>query len=93
MLEAMLQALADYPQAERVGLIAPVHVDRRAGVVMSDRYREMSGANWHVIRTTMTSGNLVNVAAAEQVGGLESIRFLLTMWTMSFLSDVCVCGA
>jgi rhamnosyltransferase len=76
MLEAMVQALADYPQAERVGLIAPVHVDRRAGVVMSDRYRETSGANWHVIRTTMTSGNLVNVAAAEQVGGFDDSLFI-----------------
>lgn len=76
MLQAMGQALADYPGASSVGLIAPVHFDRRAGVVMSDRYREASGATWHVIRTTMTSGNLVNVAAAEQVGGFDDSLFI-----------------
>ena len=76
MLEAMGRALADYPEAGRVGLIAPVHIDRRAGVVMSDRYREASGASWHVIRTTMTSGNLVNVAAADQVGGFDESLFI-----------------
>lgn len=76
MLEAMGCALADYPQSQRVGLIAPVHIDRRAGVVMSDRYREASGATWHVIRTTMTSGNLVSVAAADQVGGFDDSLFI-----------------
>ena len=76
MLAAMARALADYPESPRVGLIAPVHVDRRAGVVMSDRYREASGATWHVIRTTMTSGNLVSVAAADQVGGFDESLFI-----------------
>jgi rhamnosyltransferase len=76
MLEAMCRALADYPEAGRVGLVAPVHIDRRVGVVMSDRYREASGATWHVIRTTMTSGNLVNVVAAEQVGGFDDSLFI-----------------
>ena len=76
MLAVMAQALADYPEGQRVGLVAPVHIDRRAGVVMSDRYREASGATWHVIRTTMTSGNLVNVAAADQAGGFDDSLFI-----------------
>ena len=76
MLAIMGLALADYPQAGQVGLIAPVHIDRRASVVIADRYREASGATWHVIRTTMTSGNLVNVAVAEQVGGFDASLFI-----------------
>lgn len=76
MLAVMGQALADYPERERVGLVAPTHVDRRAGMVMSDRYREASGARWHVIRTTMTSGNLVSVVAADQVGGFDDSLFI-----------------
>jgi rhamnosyltransferase len=76
MLAVMGLALADYPLAGQVGIIAPVHVDRRTGVVIADRYREMSGATWHVIRTAMTSGNLVNVAVAEQVGGFDDSLFI-----------------
>lgn len=76
MLEQMGAALSAYPEPDRVGLIAPVHVDRRAGVVISDRYREASAPLWHVIRTTMTSGNLVNVAAALEVGGFDDSLFI-----------------
>lgn len=76
MLEEMCQALADYPDRDRVGLIAPVHVDRHAGIVVSDRRREESGPTWHVIRTTMTSGNLVNVDAAVAVEGFDDSLFI-----------------
>jgi rhamnosyltransferase len=76
MLEEMGHALADYPDRDRVGLIAPVHVDRHAGIVVSDRRREESGPAWHVIRTTMTSGNLVNIEAATDVGGFDDSLFI-----------------
>jgi rhamnosyltransferase len=71
MLEEMGRALVDYPNRDRVGLIAPVHMDRHAGIVVSDRRREESGPTRHVIRTTMTSGNLVNLEAAADVGGFD----------------------
>jgi rhamnosyltransferase len=76
MLEEMGRALAAYPDRDRVGLIAPVHVDRRAGIVVSDRRREESGPTWHVIRTTMSSGNLVNLEAALAVGGFDDSLFI-----------------
>ncbi|HEY0342910.1 MAG TPA: glycosyltransferase family 2 protein [Steroidobacteraceae bacterium] len=76
MLQEMGAAFAAYPGSDRVGLIAPVHVDRRAGIVVSDRRREESGPTWHVIRTTMTSGNLVNIDAAMKVGGFDDSLFI-----------------
>lgn len=76
MLDTMGAALSAYPQPDRIGLIAPVHVDRRSGIVISDRYRQDSAPLWHVIRTTMTSGNLVNVAAALEVGGFDDSLFI-----------------
>jgi rhamnosyltransferase len=76
MLEEMSDALDSYPSRDLVGLIAPVHVDRRAGIVVSDRRREESGPTWHVIRTTMTSGNLVNIETARAVGGFDDSLFI-----------------
>jgi len=76
MLENMAQALASYPERDRVGLIAPLHKDRRVGVTVSDGGREQAGPGWNVIRTTMTSGNLVNIAAAQAVGGFDDSLFI-----------------
>jgi rhamnosyltransferase len=76
MLQVMADALASYPARDLVGLVAPVHVDRRAGIVVSDRHREETGPTWHIIRTAMTSGNLVNIQAARAVGGFDDSLFI-----------------
>lgn len=76
MLEEMAQALAAFPERDRVGLVAPLHQDRRGGVTVSDGRREKAGPGWNVIRTTMTSGNLVNIAAAQAVGGFDDSLFI-----------------
>jgi rhamnosyltransferase len=76
MFDEMGLALAAYPDRDRVGLVAPVHVDRHAGIVISDRRREESGPTWHVIRTTMTSGNLVDTEVAFKVGGFDDSLFI-----------------
>jgi len=76
MIEAMARALEAYPESERIALVTPIHLDRRSGVAVSDRWREQSGADWQVIRTTMTSGNLVNIEAARAVGGFEDTLFI-----------------
>ena len=76
MLDEMTQALAAYPESDRVGLVAPRHRDRRVGITVSDGRREQVGPDWTVIRTTMTSGNLVNIAIAQAVGGFDDSLFI-----------------
>lgn len=76
MLQEMTQALAAFPERDRVGLVAPLHQDRRVGITVSDGRREQAGPGWNVIRTTMTSGNLVNIATAQAVGGFDDSLFI-----------------
>lgn len=76
MLEEMAHALAAFPERDRVGLVAPLHQDRRVGITVSDGRCEEAGPDWNVIRTTMTSGNLVNIAAAQAVGGFDDSLFI-----------------
>jgi rhamnosyltransferase len=76
MLEEMAKALAAFPERDRVGLVAPLHQDRRVGITVSDGRHEEAGPGWNVIRTTMTSGNLVNIAAAQAVGGFDESLFI-----------------
>jgi rhamnosyltransferase len=76
MLDDMARAWSEYPEHERVGLVAPLHRDRRVGITVSEGRREQAGPSWNVIRTTMTSGNLVNIAAAQAVGGFDDSLFI-----------------
>jgi rhamnosyltransferase len=76
MVAEMGHVLSAYPQPDLVGLIAPRHKDRRSGVVVRDGKPERQGVGWSVIRTTMTSGNLVNIAAAQAVGGFDDSLFI-----------------
>jgi len=76
MVAAMFTALAAYPERERVVLIAPLHVDRRLGVRIGERRFEGSGEGWRLVRSAMTSGNLVDVRIAQSIGGYDDSLFI-----------------
>lgn len=76
MIEEMARALASYPHPEKVAIVTPCHVDRKLGFTVRDRDNEAKGEGWRVIRTTMTSGNLLNVRMATAVGGFDDSLFI-----------------
>jgi len=76
MIEEMARAFASYPQLERVAIVTPCHVDRRLGFPVRDRGGEAKGEGWRIIPSTMTSGNLLNVAFATAVGGFDDSLFI-----------------
>jgi rhamnosyltransferase len=76
MLEDMLRAVRLYPHPERVAVVSPVHVDRRLGWHLGPDTCELQEREWRLLHTTMTSGNLVSVAAATAVGGFEESFFI-----------------
>lgn len=76
MLEDMLQVARRYPYAERIGMIAPVHIDRWLGFNYAPVACERQGPGWRVLYTSMTSGNLLAVSAATAVGGFEEALFI-----------------
>jgi rhamnosyltransferase len=76
MLEEMLRAAASHPRAARVALISPVHVDVRLGVSLGPKKAEREAPLWRVLRTAMTSGNLVDVEKVIALGGFEEDLFI-----------------
>ncbi len=76
MVATMFRALAVYPESERVIVIAPLHVDRRLNVRIGERRFEGSGEGWRLVRSAMTSGNLVNVHIAQSIGGYDDSLFI-----------------
>lgn len=75
MVSKMLALATNHAESERVALISPVHVDRRLGLSYTNG-AGLRGANWRLLTTAMTSGNLVNVAAADAIGGFDSTLFI-----------------
>ncbi|HEY7889912.1 MAG TPA: glycosyltransferase family 2 protein [Steroidobacteraceae bacterium] len=76
MLEEMACALASYPRPEEVAVITPCHVDQRLNFTVRERACEAAGDGWRTIRSAMTSGNLVRVAAALSIGGFDESLFI-----------------
>jgi rhamnosyltransferase len=76
MLDEMLSAIQLSPQPARTAMVAPVQVDPRLGFHLEPDTCELAGSGWRVLYTTMTSGNLVAVAAATAIGGFEESFFI-----------------
>lgn len=76
MLECMQSALASYPRPGEVAIVTPRHVDHRLGVTVRERACEAAGSGWRIILSTMTSGNLVRVAAATACDGFDDSLFI-----------------
>lgn len=76
MLEEMARALDRYPRPEEVAVITPCHVDERLDFTVRERGCDAAGDGWRIIRSTMTSGNLVRVSAAAAVGGFDDSLFI-----------------
>jgi rhamnosyltransferase len=76
MIEEMTRVFESYPQPHKVAVITPYHVDRRLGFAIRERGTEAAGEDWRIIPTTMTSGNLLNVAIATAVGGFDDSLFI-----------------
>ena len=76
MIKQMALAYQSYPYPDRIGIISPCHVDRRLGIMVGDQSYEVAGPGWRVIGLTMTSGNLVNLDAAEAVEGFDDSLFI-----------------
>lgn len=76
LIREMFAALSHYPEPARVAVITPVHVARNVGVSYALRYSLADGECWRLLPSAMTSGNLVNVAAATSVGGFDGTLFI-----------------
>lgn len=76
MLQEMACALASYPRPEEVAVITPCHVEQRLNLKVGERVCETAGSGWRTIRSAMTSGNLVRVAAALSIGGFDETLFI-----------------
>lgn len=76
MLAEMVRAFASYPRPAELAVITPCHVDRRLNLTVRERVCETAGSGWRTIQSTMTSGNLVRVAAALSIGGFDESLFI-----------------
>ena len=76
MMNKMIALVASYKEPERLALVTPLHVDRRLGLSYANRACLARGDNWRLLPTAMTSGNLVNVAAADSIGGFDGSLFI-----------------
>ena len=77
MISGLLALLQEHPRRNEIGILAPYHRDRvtggnydNLGDVIADR------DDWMLMRTTITSGNLVSVAALREVGPFDSKLFI-----------------
>lgn len=75
MLEQMLALLATYPDREHVGLVTPVQVEESLGVRSTLPLSLAEGPGWRLLASALSTGNLVNVAAASRVGGFDASLF------------------
>lgn len=73
MIETMARTLERYPRPGEVAVITPRHVDERLEFAVRERACDAAGEGWRIIRSTMTSGNLVRVSAASSVGFDDSL--------------------
>jgi rhamnosyltransferase len=76
MIEEMGRVLESLPQPDRTAIISPSYVDRALGFTVRQGRSEAAGEGWQILRTTMTSGNLVNVEIATAVGGFDDSLFI-----------------
>jgi rhamnosyltransferase len=76
MFKEMALAYSSYPYPDRIAVITPCHVDPHLGVTMGDKSYEAAGPGWRVVSLALTSGNLVNLDAAEAVGGFDDSLFI-----------------
>lgn len=76
MVSKMTTLIANYGESEGLALITPLHVDRRLGLSYTNTACLSRGDNWRRLPTAMTSGNLVNVTAADAIGGFDGGLFI-----------------
>lgn len=77
MLERMASALQHHPLPDQLAVVAPVHADRRADLILRQFGADDSeGVGWRELVTTMTSGNLVDVGKATEAGGWRESFFI-----------------
>lgn len=73
-LTAMLETWRLCPQAERLGLLAPDHVQRGSGEDLP--LRPALGSTCRLVRTAISSGSLVCARAYRAVGGFDESLFI-----------------
>jgi rhamnosyltransferase len=76
LLGQMLRVLASYPEPDQVALLTPVQVEEASGVNSVTLVTLARGSRWRLLRLAITSGNLLNVAAASRVGGFDASLFI-----------------
>lgn len=76
MVEEMARVLGSHPEPDSVAIISPGYVDRALGFTVHQGPSEATGEGWRTLRTTMTSGNLVNIGLATAVGGFDDSLFI-----------------
>jgi rhamnosyltransferase len=76
LLAEMRRVLAAYPEAHQVALVTPVQVEASSGVTSVSLVTLAQGSRWRLLRLAITSGNLLNVAAASRVGGFDASLFI-----------------
>ena len=76
MIDDMFRALATYSQADRVAVVSPVHYDCQLQMGIRQPLFDVAGPGWRVILAAMTSGNLIDIQAADAVGGFDESLFI-----------------
>jgi len=76
MIARMIETLQSYPQAERVAVVAPVQREHELDIGYAGLHTLVAGRDWRLLAMAMTSGNLVNVAAAMAAGGFDATLFI-----------------
>lgn len=74
-LQEIFSGLKNFPQKDKVAILSPVYL-LPDGSKKSFSYKRKNLTDIRVVDFTMTSGNVVNVAKAEQAGGYDNYLFI-----------------
>ncbi len=76
MIDEMLSIQQSFPAPKRIGLITPTHINLATSTRYDSRHSFAKSTSWRLLSTAMTSGNLVCVCAASEIGGFDNKLFI-----------------
>lgn len=76
MVDEMLAIQQIYSESKKIGLITPIHTNSATSTRYDSRHSLAKSDNWRLLSTAMTSGNLVSVNAASEIGGFDDKLFI-----------------
>lgn len=76
MIAEMFRGRKNGPRPDEIAIIVPSMIDQRVGFDVSYPVSEEEGADWRIVPCAATSGNVIDVQIAGEVGGFDASLFI-----------------